>query len=296
MTATLLQSELPGITLRARGKVRDIWDLGDQLLLVATDRISAFDAVSPTPIPGKGILLTQMSLFWFELLGFPHHLVASTVDKYPDALKPFASQLEGRSMLVRKAKRFDVECVARGYLVGSGLKDYLKTGSVCGHELPAGLVDGSRLPSPIFTPAAKNDIGHDENVDRETAGRICGPQVVEYLEEATLSLYAKAAAHAESVGIILADTKFEFGLIDGRVSLIDEVLTPDSSRFWPASEYAPGKAQPSFDKQFVRDHYESISWDKNPPAPALPAEVVEKTLDKYREAYRRLTGKNQAPA
>lgn len=295
MTA-LLQSELPGITLRARGKVRDIWDLGDQLLLVATDRISAFDAVSPTPIPGKGILLTQMSLFWFELLGFPHHLVASTPDKYPEQLKPFASQLEGRSMLVRKAKRFDVECVARGYLVGSGLKDYLKTGSVCGHELPAGLVDGSRLPSPIFTPAAKNDIGHDENVDRETAGRICGPQVVEYLEEATLSLYAKAAAHAESVGIILADTKFEFGLIDGRVSLIDEVLTPDSSRFWPASEYAPGKAQPSFDKQFVRDHYESISWDKNPPAPALPAEVVEKTLDKYREAYRRLTGKNQAPA
>ncbi|HQF56450.1 MAG TPA: phosphoribosylaminoimidazolesuccinocarboxamide synthase, partial [Fibrobacteria bacterium] len=236
------------------------------------------------------------SLFWFELLGFPHHLVASTPDKYPEQLKPFASQLEGRSMLVRKAKRFDVECVARGYLVGSGLKDYLKTGSVCGHELPAGLVDGSRLPSPIFTPAAKNDIGHDENVDRETAGRICGPQVVEYLEEATLSLYAKAAAHAESVGIILADTKFEFGLIDGRVSLIDEVLTPDSSRFWPASEYAPGKAQPSFDKQFVRDHYESISWDKNPPAPALPAEVVEKTLDKYREAYRRLTGKNQAPA
>lgn len=296
MTATLLQSELPGITLRARGKVRDIWDLGDQLLLVATDRISAFDAVSPTPIPGKGILLTQMSLFWFELLGFPHHLVASTVDKYPDILKPFASQLEGRSMLVRKAKRFDVECVARGYLVGSGLKDYLKTGSVCGHKLPSGLVDGSKLPSPIFTPAAKNDIGHDENVDRETAGKICGPQVIEYLEEATLALYAKAASHAESVGIILADTKFEFGIIDGRISLIDEVLTPDSSRFWPASEYSVGKAQPSFDKQFVRDHYESLAWDKNPPAPALPTEVVEKTLEKYREAYKRLTGKEQAPA
>jgi len=296
MTATLLQSELPGITLRARGKVRDIWDLGDQLLLVATDRISAFDAVSPTPIPGKGILLTQMSLFWFELLGFPHHLVASAVADYPDILKPFASQLEGRSMLVRKAKRFDVECVARGYLVGSGLKDYQKTGSVCGHELPAGLVDGSKLPAPIFTPAAKNDIGHDENVDRETAGKICGPQVIEYLEEATLCLYAKAASHAESVGIILADTKFEFGLIDGRISLIDEVLTPDSSRFWPASEYAVGKAQPSFDKQFVRDHYESIAWDKNPPAPALPSEVVEKTLEKYREAYCRLTGNANAPA
>jgi phosphoribosylaminoimidazole-succinocarboxamide synthase len=295
MTA-LLQSELPGIPLRARGKVRDIWDLGDQLLLVATDRISAFDAVSPTPIPGKGILLTQMSLFWFELLGFPHHLVATTVDKYPEVLKPFASQLEGRSMLVRKAKRFDVECVARGYLVGSGLKDYLKTGSVCGHELPEGLVDGSKLPAPIFTPAAKNDVGHDENVDRETAGRICGPQVIEALEESTLALYAKAAAHAESVGIILADTKFEFGLIDCRISLIDEVLTPDSSRFWPADQYAPGRAQPSFDKQFVRDHYESLAWDKNPPAPALPTEVVHKTLEKYREAFMRLTGKATAPA
>ncbi len=295
MTA-LSQSDLPGITLRARGKVRDIWDLGDQLLLVATDRISAFDAVSPTLIPGKGILLTQMSLFWFELLGFPHHLVASSVSDFPSILKPFASQLEGRSMLVRKAKRFDVECVARGYLVGSGWKDYQRTGSVCGHVLPKGLLDGSKLPSPIFTPAAKNDVGHDENVDRETAGRICGPQVAEFLEEATLALYTKAAAHAEKVGILLADTKFEFGLIDGRISLIDEVLTPDSSRFWPKSEYEPGKPQPSFDKQSVRDHYESLAWDKNPPAPPLPSEIVEKTLEKYREAYKRLTGKEQAPA
>ena len=293
---SLLQSELPGIPLRARGKVRDIYDLGDQLLLVATDRISAFDAVSPTPIPGKGILLTQMSLFWFDLLGFPHHLVASDPALYPASLQPFADQLRGRSMLVRKALRFDVECVARGYLVGSGWKDYKSTGTVCGHELPLGLQDGSRLPCPIFTPAAKNDIGHDKNVTRAHAAEICGPQVAEYLEEATLALYAQAAAHAESVGIILADTKFEFGLIDGRISLIDEVLTPDSSRFWPASEYAVGKAQPSFDKQFVRDHYESLAWDKNPPAPALPAEVVEKTLEKYREAYRRLTGRNQAPA
>ena len=293
---TLTQSELPGIPLLARGKVRDIYDLGDHLLLVATDRISAFDAVSPTPIPGKGVLLTQMSLFWFGLLDFPNHLVSADVDSYPASLKPFRDQLEGRSMYVRKALRFDVECVARGYLVGSGWKDYKATGKVCGHDLPTGLQDGSRLPSPIFTPAAKNDVGHDENVTREQAGRICGPQIATYLEQATLDLYTRAAKHAESVGIILADTKFEFGLIDGRVSLIDEVLTPDSSRFWPADQYVPGRAQPSYDKQFVRDHYESIAWDKNPPAPALPAEVVEKTLEKYREAYRRLTGKSSAPA
>lgn len=293
---TLLQSELPGVPLLARGKVRDIYDLGDHLLLVATDRISAFDAVSPTPIPGKGVLLTQMSLFWFGLLDFPNHLVSADVDAYPASLKPFRDQLEGRSMYVRKALRFDVECVARGYLVGSGWKDYTSSGRVCGHELPAGLMDGSRLPSPIFTPAAKNDVGHDENVTREQAGRICGPQIATYLEQATLDLYARASRHAESVGIILADTKFEFGLIDGRVSLIDEVLTPDSSRFWPADTYAPGRAQPSYDKQFVRDHYEAIAWDKNPPAPALPAEVVEKTLEKYREAYRKLTGNSTAPA
>lgn len=293
---TLTQSELPGIPLLARGKVRDIYDLGDHLLLVATDRISAFDAVSPTPIPGKGVLLTHMSLFWFQHLDFPNHLVSADVDSYPEVLKPFRDQLEGRSMYVRKALRFDVECVARGYLVGSGWKDYKASGKVCGHELPAGLQDGSRLPSPIFTPAAKNDVGHDENVTREQAGRICGPQIGAYLEQATLDLYARAAKHAESVGIILADTKFEFGLIDGRVSLIDEVLTPDSSRFWPADQYAPGRAQPSYDKQFVRDHYESIAWDKNPPAPALPADVVDKTLEKYREAYCRLTGKASAPA
>jgi phosphoribosylaminoimidazole-succinocarboxamide synthase len=293
---SLLPSELPGVPLLARGKVRDIYDLGDQLLLVATDRISAFDAVSPTPIPGKGILLTQMSLFWFELLGFPHHLVTADAELFPAPLLPYANQLRGRSMLVRKARRFDVECVARGYLAGSGWKDYKSTGTVCGHELPRSLQDGSKLPEPIFTPAAKNDIGHDENVTRAHAAEICGPQVIQYLEEATLSLYAKASAHAESVGIILADTKFEFGLIDGRISLIDEVLTPDSSRFWPRDSWAPGQAQPSFDKQFVRDHYESLSWDKNPPAPELPAEVVEKTLEKYREAFMRLTGSSNAPA
>jgi len=293
---TLLQSELPGIPLLARGKVRDIYDLGDHLLLVATDRISAFDCVSPTAIPGKGVLLTQMSLFWFEHLDFPNHLAASDPALYPASLAPFADQLEGRSMYVRKALRFDVECVARGYLVGSGWKDYKATGAVCGHHLPAGLQDGSKLPHPIFTPAAKNDIGHDENVTREQAGRICGPQIAAYLEEATLDLYGRAARHAESVGIILADTKFEFGLIDGRVSLIDEVLTPDSSRFWPRDQYAAGRAQPSFDKQFVRDHYESLAWDKNPPAPALPADVVAKTLEKYREAYCRLTGRKDAPA
>jgi phosphoribosylaminoimidazole-succinocarboxamide synthase len=294
--SSLLQSDLPGIPLRARGKVRDIYDLGDHLLLVATDRISAFDAVSPTPIPGKGILLTQTSLFWFELLDFPNHLVTADVDRFPEALHPFSEQLRGRSMLVRKADRFDLECVARGYLVGSGWKDYTTTGTICGHDLPRGLQDGSILPEPIFTPAAKNDIGHDQNVTRAHAAEICGPQVAQYLEAATLSLYSKAAAHARSVGIILADTKFEFGLIDGRISLIDEVLTPDSSRFWPADAWKPGQAQPSFDKQFVRDHYESLSWDKNPPAPPLPPEVVEKTLEKYREAYRRLTGRDSAPA
>jgi phosphoribosylaminoimidazole-succinocarboxamide synthase len=296
MTSSLLQSELPGIPLRARGKVRDIYDLGDHLLLVATDRISAFDAVSPTPIPGKGILLTQTSLFWFGLLDFPNHLVTADVERFPESLRPFSEQLRGRSMLVRKAERFDLECVARGYLVGSGWKDYITTGTICGHELPRGLQDGSLLPQPIFTPAAKNDVGHDQNVTRAHAAEICGPQVAQYLEEATLSLYSKAAAHARSVGIILADTKFEFGLIDGRISLIDEVLTPDSSRFWPADGWKPGQAQPSFDKQFVRDHYESLSWDKNPPAPPLPPEVVEKTLEKYREAYRRLTGRDSAPA
>jgi len=293
---TLPQSELPGISLLARGKVRDIYDLGDHLLLVATDRISAFDAVSPTPIPGKGILLTQMALFWFELLDFPNHLVSADPDEFPSSLHPFRDQLAGRSMYVRKASRFDIECVARGYLVGSGWKDYQATGSICGHTLPEGLQDGSKLPHPIFTPAAKNDIGHDENVTREQAGRICGPQIASYLEEATLDLYGRASRHAQSVGIILADTKFEFGLIDGRVCLIDEVLTPDSSRFWPADQYAPGRSQPSFDKQFVRDHYQGIAWDKNPPAPALPAEVVEKTLQKYRDAYCRLTGRKDAPA
>lgn len=290
MIMPLLQSDLPGIPLFARGKVRDVYDLGDRLLIVATDRISAFDAVSPTPVPGKGILLTQISLFWFGLLDFPNHIVATDPADYPAELRPFADQLAGRSMLVHKAKRLDLECVARGYITGSGLKDYLRTGAICGHRLPAGLVESQELPEPIFTPAAKNDTGHDENVDREAAAKIVGSEYAAYLEKTTLDLYDRARRHARERGIILADTKFEFGIHDGRVILIDEVLTPDSSRFWPADSYAPGRGQPSFDKQFVRDYYESLAWDKNPPAPPLPAEVVEKTLDKYREAYQRLTG------
>ncbi|MEN9353806.1 MAG: phosphoribosylaminoimidazolesuccinocarboxamide synthase [Fibrobacterota bacterium] len=294
MTKALLQSEI-GLVPAHRGKVRDVYDLGENLLLVATDRISAFDAVSPTAIPGKGILLTQMSLFWFEHLGYPHHLVATDVKDYPEILKPYADQLEGRSMLVRKAKRFDLECIVRGYIVGSGWKDYKKTSAICGHQLPAGLQECQQLPKTIFTPSTKADAGHDENISVEEAKKIVGPQIAEYLEEASIAIYEKARTHAASVGIILADTKLEFGLIDGKVSLIDEVLTPDSSRFWPADGYAPGKGQPSFDKQYVRDYYESLAWDKNPPAPELPTEIVEKTLEKYREAYCRLTGRKDAP-
>ena len=294
MTKALLQSEL-GFAPAHRGKVRDVYDLGEHLLLVATDRISAFDAVSPTAIPGKGILLTQMSLFWFDFLDFPHHLVTADVAKFPENLRVFKDQLEGRSMLVRKAKRFDLECIVRGYITGSGWKDYKKTGKVCGHELPAGLQESQKLPRTLFTPSTKADEGHDENISVEQAKPIVGPQIAEYLAEASISIFEKAQTHAASVGIILADTKVEFGLIDGRVSLIDEVLTPDSSRFWPAQGYAAGKGQPSFDKQYVRDYYEGISWDKNPPAPELPAEVVEKTLEKYREAYCRLTGRKDAP-
>ncbi len=295
MTKALLQSELDFAPAH-RGKVRDVYDLGDQLLMVATDRISAFDAVSPTAIPGKGILLTQMSLFWFDYLDFPNHLVTADVEKYPARLRPFKDQLEGRSMLVRKASRFDLECIVRGYICGSGWKDYQKTGTICGHQLPAGLQLCQKLPQPIFTPSTKADEGHDENISVEQAKSVVGPQIAEYIAEAAISVYEKAQARAAEAGIILADTKLEFGLIDGRVSLIDEVLTPDSSRFWPADKYAPGKDQESYDKQFVRDYYTRLGWDKTPPAPELPQKVVDDTLDKYREAYRRLTGKKDVPA
>jgi phosphoribosylaminoimidazole-succinocarboxamide synthase len=290
----IMQTNMPGVKLHGRGKVRDIYDLGDHFLIVATDRLSAFDVVLPTPIPDKGKVLTQMSAFWFDHFKsfVPNHVVSTDVPDYPANIRQFSDQLEGRSMLVRKAKVFPVECVARGFLTGSGLKDYNKTGKVCGIALPAGLRDSDRLPQPIFTPATKAETGHDENISEEEAGRIVGADAIKRLKELTLSIYSRAVDFASTRGIIICDTKFEFGVIDGQIIIVDEMLTPDSSRFWPASEYSPGKPQPSFDKQFVRDYLERIGWNKQPPAPELPAEIVEATSAKYREALRILTGRD----
>ncbi len=289
----IMQTNMPGVKLHGRGKVRDIYDLGDHFLIVATDRLSAFDVVLPTPIPDKGKVLTQMSAFWFDHFKpfLPNHVVSTDVRDYPANIRQFSDQLEGRSMLVRKAKVFPVECVARGFLTGSGLKDYNKTGKVCGIALPAGLRDSDRLPQPIFTPATKAETGHDENISEDEAGRIVGADAIKRLKELTLSIYSRAVEFASTRGIIICDTKFEFGVIDGQITIVDEMLTPDSSRFWPASEYSPGKPQPSFDKQFVRDYLERIGWNKQPPAPQLPEEIIRKTGEKYREAYRRLTGR-----
>lgn len=286
----LQETSLLDVPLFARGKVRDVYDLGDTLLIVATDRISAFDCVLPTPIPGKGVILTQMSLFWFSQMDdiLPNHVLTADIAQYPARLQKYADQLEGRSMLVRKARRVDVECVVRGYLAGSGWKDYRKTGAVCGHELPPGLRESDRLPEPIFTPATKAESGHDINITREQVAEIVGKDVATELERLSLAVYGRGRAYAESRGIIIADTKFEFGWIDNRLSLIDEVMSPDSSRFWPQDKYAPGRAQESFDKQFVRDYLEGLDWDKKPPAPPLPPEIVERTLEKYQEAYHRL--------
>jgi phosphoribosylaminoimidazole-succinocarboxamide synthase len=291
----LLQTNLGDIPLLGRGKVRDLYSIGDALLLVATDRISAFDHVLATGIPGKGKILTQISLFWFELLRdiVPNHLIATCVSDFPAELQPYASQLEGRSMLVKRAAMFPVECVARGYLAGSGWKEYQASGTVCGIGLPAGLLDGSQLPAPIFTPATKSQDGsHDENISFEATAKVIGTADAAALRDLTLRIYGKAHEHAKSCGIILADTKFEFGRIGGQIILADEVLTPDSSRFWEGSEWKPGGAQASFDKQFVRDYLESIHWNKQAPAPGLPEEVVERTQAKYLEAFRRLTGRN----
>lgn len=277
---------MPGYQLRARGKVRDIYEDGDRLLIVATDRISAFDYILATGIPGKGRVLTQMTLFWLDFLKdvVPNHLISTDVSNLPP-------EFEGRSMWVKKAAMFDVECVARGYLSGSGWKDYVRTGSLCGIPLPAGLRESDKLPEPIYTPASKAQSGHDENISFETvAGRI-GEKTASRLRDLTLAIYNKAANYARDRGIIIADTKFEFGLVDGEIVLADEVLTPDSSRFWPAETYSPGGAQPSYDKQFVRDYLESIRWNKQPPAPALPPDVAQKTSEKYKEAYRVLSGK-----
>jgi phosphoribosylaminoimidazole-succinocarboxamide synthase len=292
--APVIQTRLNGAAPHRQGKVRDIYELGDRLVLVATDRISAFDYVLGSGIPDKGKVLTQLSAFWFDQTHdiVPNHLIATDVAEFPAGLREDADMLAGRSMLVRKTNPIPIECVARGYLSGSGWKDYRATGTVCGVPLPGGLRESDRLPAPVFTPATKATSGHDVNISQAEAGRIVGDRLVATLRDLTLQLYAFGAAHAESRGIILADTKFEFGLTDeGRVLLIDEVMTPDSSRYWPKDQYEPGGPQPSFDKQYVRDYLEQINWNKQPPVPSLPDEVVMRTREKYLEAFRRLTGK-----
>lgn len=290
----LLTTNLGATPLIGRGKVRDLYAIDDALLLVATDRISAFDHVLGTGIPGKGKILTQISLFWFELLSslVPNHLITADVNEFPAGLQRYADQLEGRSMLVKRANMFPVECVARGYLAGPGWKEYKASGTVCGIPLPSGLLDGSKLPEPIFTPATKSQDGaHDENISYAEVEKLLGADDAAELRRLTLEIYRKAAEHAESRGLILADTKFEFGKTSEGIILADEVLTPDSSRFWEGAAWKPGGPQPSFDKQFVRDYLESIHWNKQAPAPDLPDEVAERTQAKYLEAFRRLTGR-----
>jgi len=289
----LLQTDFPDLSLHARGKVRDLYSLNGQLLFVATDRISAFDYVLATGIPEKGHVLTQLSLFWFDFLKgtVRNHLVSANVNEYPQPLRAHAEQLRGRSMLVKKAQMIDVECVVRGYLSGSGWKDYQKTGAVCGIKLPAGLRDSDKLPEPIFTPASKAVTGHDENISFGEMCKRTGKDLAVQLRDLSISIYEKAADYAAGCGIIIADTKFEFGHTAEGLVLADEVLTPDSSRFWPADKYQPGQAQESFDKQFVRDYLETIKWNKQPPAPSLPEDVARKTSEKYIQAYRILAGR-----
>ena len=288
---SLLEAHLP-LPLWRRGKVRDVFDLGDRLLIVATDRISAFDSVLPTGIPGKGVVLTQLSRFWFERLAdvAPSHVVTADVAQYGPELAPHRDQLEGRSMIVVKTDPLPVECVVRGFIAGSGWKDYLASGKVCGIPLPGGLRESDRLDPAIFTPATKAETGHDENISFERMESIVGVPLAAELRDLSLRLYTRARAHGEERGILIADTKFEFGVRQGRLVWIDEALTPDSSRFWPADSYRSGASQPSFDKQYVRDYLEASGWDKNPPAPPLPADVVARTREKYLAAYRRLTG------
>ncbi len=285
------ETKFAGISPAARGKVRDIYDAGDKLLIVATDRLSAFDVILPTPIPDKGWVLTQLSLFWFDLLRdvIPNHVVSGT--ELPAAFDAYREDLAGRSMLVRKTEPLPIECVVRGYVSGSGWKDYQATGKICGIALPAGLRESDRLPEPIFTPATKAATAHDENISFERAASLIGNERAQRVRDISLEIYRRAAEYAEPRGILLADTKFEFGLLKNELIWIDEALTPDSSRFWPAAQYRPGGPQPSFDKQFVRDYLESIHWPKTPPGPELPAEVVSATRGKYREAYRILTGR-----
>jgi phosphoribosylaminoimidazole-succinocarboxamide synthase len=298
-TAPLLETNLEGLTLNRRGKVRDVYEIdlpsGEAaLLIVATDRISAFDYVLGTGIPDKGKVLTQLSAFWFERMGdlVPHHLITIDPEAFPAAARPHADVLRGRTMLCRRTEPIPIECVARGYLSGSGWKEYQQTGRVCGVELPAGLRESDRLPEPIFTPATKADTGHDVNISEAEAGRIVGAELVARLKALTLEIYRRGVEHAASKGIIIADTKFEFGLDDQEIVLIDEILTPDSSRFWPQDQYVPGQGQPSFDKQFVRDYLEAVKWDKQPPVPSLPDDVVQRTRNKYIEAFRVLSSRD----
>lgn len=293
---TVSETDLPGLKLLRRGKVRDVYEVDDKtLLIVATDRISAFDCISPTQIPRKGETLTQLSRFWFERLSHitPNHLITTETDEMPERVKRHADKIRRRSMLVHRTEVFPVECVARGYLSGSGWKDYLRTGETSGCRLPEGMRESEELPEPIFTPATKAEEGHDENISETRMAEITGEEAARALRDTTLALYREAAAYARARGIIIADTKFEFGRdAQGRILLIDEALTPDSSRFWPADAYSPGGAQASFDKQFVRDYLETLAWDKRPPAPALPTEVVEATTARYLEAYRMITGES----
>src|SRR4051794_2302704 len=291
-TSTILSTDLPGLELHGRGKVRDVYRVDDQLLFIATDRISAFDYVLPSGIPDKGRVLTQLSIFWFDFLRdvTPTHFLTANLAEYPEALRPFSDQLAGRSMIVKRANMVEIECVARGYISGSGWKEYRENGTVCGIKLPTGLRESDKLPEPIFTPATKAQTGHDENVSFEHVVSLIGEDLARRLRDLTLEIYSRAARYAETKGIIIADTKFEFGFVGDELVLGDEVLTPDSSRFWPAETYKPGGAQFSFDKQYVRDYLESIKWNKQPAAPSLPEEVAEKTSAKYRQAYQVLTG------
>lgn len=294
MEKPVYETYFPDLNLIKRGKVRDLYDMGDALLMVATDRISAFDVIMPDPIPGKGVVLTQISLFWFDVMQplVPNHVITSDVDQLPAACRPYAETLRGRSLLVKKTQPLPVECVVRGFLSGSGWKDYQRSGTVCGIRLPEGLKESERLPQPIFTPSTKAELGeHDMNISFEDMVAKIGPEQAEKARDLSLAIYRKGCDLADSKGIIIADTKFEFGIADGEMILIDEVLTPDSSRFWPKDSYAPGGAQKSFDKQYLRDYLRSLDWNKEPPGPDLPPEVIENTRAKYLEALKRLAGK-----
>lgn len=289
----LLYTDFKDLKLFKRGKVRDVYDLGDKLLIVSTDRISCFDVVLPNGIPYKGKVLTGLSIFWFGLIQdiIPNHLITSDVGSYPKELQKYKTDLFGRSMLVKKTKPLPVECVVRGYLSGSGWKEYKETRSICGIKLPPGLLESDKLEQIIFTPSTKEDVGHDINIKQSNAEELVGKDIADKLAKKSIEIYKKASQHAIECGIIIADTKFEFGIYNNEVILIDEVLTPDSSRFWPKDQYRPGQSQPSFDKQFVRDYLESLNWNKTPPAPELPQEIIDKTTQKYLEAYKRLVGK-----